>query len=429
RIQTAGWKMKKLMMAIALLISAAGLAAANHTNTPQVGVRISASFGDAGYFYGSLSPYGEWIELDAGFHVWRPASVRGGWRPYLHGRWAWTDYGWYWVSSEPFGWAVFHYGRWYDDDYYGWVWVPDRVWGPSWVEWRYNNDYLGWAPLPPYASFSYGIGIRFTTRWVAPHHYWNFVRYRHFSSHSIAREVMPVEHTRRLIGTTRSTGRYEVNGDRVINRGVDRNLVERRSNTKVERVEVTDSRNRGERIVRDSGRERIEVFRPGRTDFDRTPERIDARRAERGTSLDLERIERPRREGEKTRGRDDVGQESRSDDGRGRLDNRQEEQRKADERSREQINRMPPTDQRRDGFPPRIFERRESNSREKKQPEVKRPNPAERREVSKERPRESRREVTPPPQRQRAEPQRSPQKRESPRGSEQRGGRERRKDG
>ena len=422
--------MKRLILTLTLLASAAGIASANHMNTAhQLSVRISASFGDAGYFYGSLAPYGEWIELEDGFHVWRPVRMRRGWRPYLYGRWTWTDYGWYWVSSEPFGWAVFHYGRWYYDDFYGWVWVPDRVWGPSWVEWRYNNDYLGWAPLPPYASFSFGIGIRFTTRWVAPVHYWNFVRYRHFSSHSIGREVMSVEHSRRLIGTTRSAGRYEVNGDRVINRGVDRNLVERRGKMKVERVEVTETRNQGERIVRDRNRERIEVFRPGRTEFERTPERIEARRAERGTSLDLERIERPRREKEKTRGRDDVGQESRSNEGRGRIDNRQEERKKKNEQEGEQINRMPPTDQRRDGFPPRIFERRESNSRDSEQPQVKRPSPTERREVLRERPRENRREVSPPQQRQRSEPQRSPQKRESPRGSEQRGGRERRKDG
>lgn len=421
--------MKTILMMLMGMGIAATTATANHVRGTQVSIHVSASFGEPGYFYGSLAPYGEWIELESGFHVWRPLRVRHGWRPYMYGRWAWTDYGWYWVSSEPFGWAVFHYGRWYYDDFYGWVWVPDRVWGPSWVEWRYNNDYLGWAPLPPYASFSFGIGIRFTTRWAAPVHYWNFVRYRHFASHNVGREVVPVEYTRRMIGTTRSAGRYEANGDRVINRGVDRNLVERRGNARVERVDVIETRNREERVIREGGRERIEIFRPERTEFERTPERIDARRAERRSSLNLERIERPRRDGERTRERENAEQDSRSEGGRGRLDDRRDEQRRSEEQNREQINRMPPSDQRRDGFPPRLFERRENSDRGKEQEEVKRPDPAERREISRERPRESRREVTPPPQRQRTEPQRSPQKRESPRGSEQRGGRERRKDG
>ncbi|MCX7916289.1 MAG: hypothetical protein N3A53_08330, partial [Verrucomicrobiae bacterium] len=51
--------------------------------------------------------------------------------------------------AEPFGWAVFHYGRWYYDDYYGWIWIPDRIWGPAWVEWRETETYVGWAPLLP----------------------------------------------------------------------------------------------------------------------------------------------------------------------------------------------------------------------------------------------------------------------------------------
>jgi len=33
----------------------------------------------------------------------------------------------------------------------GWLWVPGRVWAPAWVDWRQNDTYLGWAPLPPSA--------------------------------------------------------------------------------------------------------------------------------------------------------------------------------------------------------------------------------------------------------------------------------------
>jgi hypothetical protein len=246
------------MKRVSLIVLFLGMCASQsvYANTDnestQLALGVSASFGNVGFFHSALSPYGEWLELEAGFHVWRPRHLHAGWRPYLYGRWAWTDYGWYWVSSEPFGWAVFHYGRWFYDDYYGWVWVPDRIWGPSWVEWRYDDDYIGWAPLPPYASFSFSIGIRFTTHWMAPVHYWSFVRHRHFTSPNVLREVVPVDYTRRLIRTTRSAGRYEVEGDRIINRGVERSFIERRGYTRIDRVDVRDATERGERIIRDS---------------------------------------------------------------------------------------------------------------------------------------------------------------------------------
>src|SRR5260221_10735835 len=57
-----------------------------------------ASFG---VFYSSLGRHGEWIQSNAGY-AWRPYYVSHGWRPYMYGRWVWSDYGWYWASDEPF---------------------------------------------------------------------------------------------------------------------------------------------------------------------------------------------------------------------------------------------------------------------------------------------------------------------------------------
>jgi hypothetical protein len=293
--------MKKLLLTILVLGTFAPAASAGTSNPQDINVGVSASFGDVGTFYGALVPYGEWLEVDPGFYAWRPTHVRAGWRPYMFGHWAWTDYGWYWISDEPFGWAVFHYGRWYDDENYGWIWIPDRTWAPAWVEWRYNNDYLGWAPLPPYASFNFHFGIRFTTHWFAPHHYWNFVRYRHFCSPSVAREIVSLDYTRRLFGSTRTGGRYDFADGRIINRGIDRGIVERRGgNIRIGRMEVRETGAVGERIVRGRDQERIEVYRPDRLPAGRTPERIDARRPERGTSLDMQRIERTSRESGRT---------------------------------------------------------------------------------------------------------------------------------
>ena len=305
--------MKRTFYLFYLLAAAAlVLIATTKTQAAPVTLELDAS---VDYFYSSLSPHGEWIEIDAGYYGWRPARVLAGWRPYLYGRWAWTDHGWYWMSSEPFGWAVYHYGRWFYDDYYGWVWIPDRTWGPAWVEWRYNDDYIGWAPLPPYASFSFSIGIRFTTRWFAPYRYWSFVRYRHFGHHSIDRYCSPPEYAQRLIGTTRISSRYEIDRDRVINRGVDRTYIERQGRTRIERFDVTNTRDRNggsERITRDSGgRERIEIYRP---DTDPTVERnvrVEARRPERRLSLEFNRIERGTPE-RPTETRTGVGRENRT---------------------------------------------------------------------------------------------------------------------
>ncbi len=282
-----------LFAALVLMAVPSKARAAEFTGEPQFQFGFSISFGTPGYFYSPLRGYGDWIEFDRGFYGWRPLRVRRGWRPYLYGRWAWTDYGWYWISDEPFGWAVYHYGRWHYDDYYGWIWIPDHTWGPAWVEWRYDHDYIGWAPLPPYARFSFSVGIRFTTRWHAPSHYWTFVPHRHMTTHTMYRHVANESHSRRLIRTTRSAGTYEIDRDRVINRGVDRSYIERQGNTRIERIDVRESRERGERIIRDGRGERIEVYRPDPNQNPTRPERIEARRPERRISIDFDHLELP----------------------------------------------------------------------------------------------------------------------------------------
>jgi hypothetical protein len=110
------------------------------------------------FFYTALEPHGEWLEVDRYGYVWQPAvSSDPRWRPYTDGRWVFTEYGWFWKSNEPFGWAVYHYGRWAKLRRVGWVWVPGTEWGPAWVSWRRGDRYAGWAPLPPEAWSSSGF--------------------------------------------------------------------------------------------------------------------------------------------------------------------------------------------------------------------------------------------------------------------------------
>jgi len=263
-------------------------------------------------FYPDLASYGEWIEFEPGLYAWHPLDIEPGWRPYTRGRWIWSDYGWFWVTEEPFGWATYHYGRWYLDDTYGWIWIPDTVWGPAWVEWRCNSEYIGWAPLPPYAKFHLTVGIRFTREWTAPLGYWSFVNYDRFASRHAYRDYVPEVETRRLISTSRSTGRYEIGQNRIINEGVNRSFIQHRTSYRIESVEVTRTNERGvERFNREGTTERLEVYQP-RTDHSRGANvRIEARKALTRPSFDIDRVDAFRRPSGQD-GRTTRGQSSRS---------------------------------------------------------------------------------------------------------------------
>jgi hypothetical protein len=93
-------------------------------------------------FYTELAPYGSWYDDPKYGWVFAPAS--SAYVPYTNGRWTFTDYGFTWISGDPFGWATDHYGRWVWAN--RWVWRPDTTWGPAWVQWREGNGYVGWAP-------------------------------------------------------------------------------------------------------------------------------------------------------------------------------------------------------------------------------------------------------------------------------------------
>jgi hypothetical protein len=95
-----------------------------------------------------LSAYGEWGDVQPFGMVWRP-DVVADWEPFYYGHWVWTNDGWAWVSYEPYGWLVYHYGYWDFQPDIGWFWVPGDTWSPAQVQWYTLGDYYAWAPLPP----------------------------------------------------------------------------------------------------------------------------------------------------------------------------------------------------------------------------------------------------------------------------------------
>jgi hypothetical protein len=146
---------------------------------------------DVDYFYDALDPYGEWVWHPRFGYVWLPGNVRDDWRPYTVGHWVYTDeYGWYWDSYEPFAWAVYHYGRWGYDPDYGWFWVPGDTWAPAWVNWRYSDNYTGWAPVGPGGGgYAYGAPVDYDPP-VAES--WVFVQPRYMTSRMIYHYALPV---------------------------------------------------------------------------------------------------------------------------------------------------------------------------------------------------------------------------------------------
>ncbi|MEG8945472.1 DUF6600 domain-containing protein [Rosettibacter firmus] len=250
-------------------------------------------------FYAPLKPYGEWIEIERDVIVWRPIRIQIGWKPYLIGRWCWTKYGWYWDSFEPFGWAVYHYGRWYYDDYYGWIWIPDDEWGPAWVEWRYDDFYIGWAPLPPYAHFRIDIGIHFTINWHSHYHYWNFVRYEHFHNHSIHHYVISSNVIPKIFNRTKYRSDYYYRDGRIINEGIEPRQIEKRINKRIREYEIRDIDSyKTFEIQRRRDENKIVIYRVNEQDY-RNLDRIkdfELRRPERKSSLRRDDLIFPERE-------------------------------------------------------------------------------------------------------------------------------------
>lgn len=312
-----------------------GIAAPATSTVPAIG----ASFG---VFYSNLAGHGEWIGVEGGTYAWRPRHVETGWRPYLEGRWIWTDDGWFWDSDEPWAWATYHYGRWYFDDDYGWIWIPGYDWAPAWVEWRYGGDYVGWAPLGPYAVFNRHFGVHYLRHWVTPYHYWAFVDCRYITSPGVHQYIYRSENNTRFIGRTRTAGSVRFDGGRIVSRGPEVAHVERRGNIRVDRAAIVDVAGREDARIRRAGdRDQIGVYRPriedrgGDLDVVRPP---DVKDRERMPSLETRSMDVRQRENARDAGRSiektDPSSAPRMEERMGRVETRQNREERTVERSR-----------------------------------------------------------------------------------------------
>lgn len=207
-------------LVVALLLGAAGAARA------QARVDISLTV-----FHDRLSGYGNWVASARFGQVWYPHHEHL-WRPYRDGSWAYTNVGWTWVSGEPWAWATYHYGRWVFDDEYGWIWVPGTVWGPAWVAWRSNDDYVGWAPLPP------GVAVSDNFDPPIDPYAFVFVRTRYLCDPHLVTYIEPQARNVTYVRLTSNATRFSVSGGVYFNRGVDVNVVGRAMGRPVARYTV-----------------------------------------------------------------------------------------------------------------------------------------------------------------------------------------------
>ena len=211
-------------------------------------------------FYDALSPYGAWVVVPDYGWCWQPTVVvvNPGWRPYCdNGSWLWSDSGWYWNSSYSWGWAPFHYGRWFCHGNRGWFWAPDRVWGPSWVCWRNSATHCGWAPLPPGACFTAGVGWSHWGRRVdsdchfgiASAHF-SFVAHSRFTDHHVGRHRLQGHDANTAFAQTKVINHYSWGeNNRVFNHGIGREQIAAARGSAIPQVAVSDARPQRGNIV------------------------------------------------------------------------------------------------------------------------------------------------------------------------------------
>ena len=202
-------------------------------------------------FYDTLAPYGTWVDVGGYGQCWQPTAVvsNPGWQPYCdRGHWVDSNCGWYWMSDYSWGWAPFHYGRWFQHQRLGWCWAPDRVWGPSWVCWRSSQNYCGWAALPPAAHFSAGIGMTFNGHLARPDsgfglgaQQFHFVSTDRFTDRHVSRQVVSREQATKIFDSTVPSTSTTLRNDTVVVRGIPRERIAATSTKPVPQVTLQPS--------------------------------------------------------------------------------------------------------------------------------------------------------------------------------------------
>lgn len=202
-------------------------------------------------FYDLLSPVGEWIQVskddvdeemgdgngqgngliadgDNLVFIWKPSVTDVQWKPYTDGKWVYSSQGWVWSSNDHWGWAVYHYGRWWNSKKLGWVWMPGYVWAPAWVMWRVDDNYVGWAPLSPRAKWKITAGITDVNyRYKYNDADWVFVDKSKFADEINRGNIVVSEKNGGLVAGSKTILNIKSENDAIIHSGPDAGEIEK----------------------------------------------------------------------------------------------------------------------------------------------------------------------------------------------------------
>lgn len=206
---------------------------------PAQAARASGSVGVT-YFYDSLAPYGDWVTVGSYGHCWRPARVAASWQPYLDGEWIYTDAGWTWVSSDPWGGDPYHYGTWIFTAEYGWIWIPGTIWAPAWVTWYITDDAFGWAPVPP--TFIVGVSGYSGRALTVSRSAYVFVPAGQFAGVNVSSVRVPAAQNATFIARSRPLTRFAVQGGVLSSGGPALPQVERVAGKQIPRVSLAEAK-------------------------------------------------------------------------------------------------------------------------------------------------------------------------------------------
>lgn len=258
---------------------------------------------DYNEFYSELAPHGEWIEVTGkeleldfekgsassqttnrsislaklfgikeayagndefgSFFIWKPSpnlavSIENEpveYTPFFNGQWVNTDAGWYFKAPTPAEEIIHHFGRWVSSPALGWVWVPGRVWSPAWVDWKENDNYIAWAPIPPKVYIvNNSVNIP-----VIPEDKYVKVEKKYFVQPSFYKYSYKENKNKIMIKDMRKINGVMVINKTIINKGPDVSVIERIADRKLEVVTLRKVKTKNE--FRNKGDE-IEIFTP-----------------------------------------------------------------------------------------------------------------------------------------------------------------------
>ncbi len=198
-------------------------------------------------------------EEDGLVYIWKPSASGEDWRPYMDGKWVYTTSGWMWVSNYNWGWACYHYGRWWKSKSYGWVWMPGYVWAPAWVKWRMAGEHIGWVPLSPKAKWRGEDGISISAyKYENPDEQWTFIDKSKFVDDVTKSNTAPVKENSGLVRNSEEVLDMKLEGGMVRGKGPDAADIERTTGKTIKPREIRFRKEKGRSFVSDNA---VTVYR------------------------------------------------------------------------------------------------------------------------------------------------------------------------